>query len=141
MRGMGKILAAVIALLAVGCVEPESVAPPEHGKVGLNPTYFSETLSLASTGHSTALHTSQVFLVGVSVVTTGTASGSWTLQYSNDNVTWDTFVRTGYSNPANAAGSPQTFSVAVDNWEFAFWRILFTNSSGTGTATIVTQMK
>lgn len=137
MRGMGKFLVVLVLLLG-SCV---TASPAPHGKVALNPTYLSETLSLATTGNSTVQRTSGIFLVGVSVSTTGTATGTWTIQYSNDNVTWDTYNPSGFSAPPAAAGAPQVFAVVLDNWEFAFFRILYTRTSGTGTATIVTLLK
>lgn len=137
MRNMGKILV-VLALLLGSCA---TESPASHGSVKLNPVYSSETLSLATTGHSSVLRTSNVSMVGYSVSTTGTASGTWAIQYSNDNVTWDTYNPSGFVGPPAAAGAPQVFAVILDNWEFAFLRILFTSSGGTGTATIVAQMK
>lgn len=136
MRLMSKILL-FAAALALSCATTAHQTP--RGKVALNPAYFAETISIGSTVNSTALRTNNIFLVGYSISTAGTATGTWGIQYSNDNVTWDTYTLS--TTPPAATGSPQVFGIVIDNYEFAFIRILFSGTGGSGSATIVAVTK
>jgi hypothetical protein len=87
--------------------------------------------------------------LGIAFRTSGTASGAWAIRYSNDyqpgvdsltdDTKWDTYTLS--SSPPAAAGSPQTFGILLDNYEFAWERVYFVGSGGSGSATIVTNMK
>lgn len=88
-------------------------------------------------------------LVGYAIRTTGTLAGTWSVQYSNDYVDgvddptsdakWDTYTLT--TTPPAAAGSPQTFGITLDFYEFAFVRVKFTLTSGSGNVFIAAQFK
>ena len=143
---MTRVLVLLAALL-VSCAAP--VAKPSH-RVGAGSRASSlETMSLAATVRSTPQSVAGYSTVGFAVRTTGTASGSWTVQYSNDyqsgvddptsDAKWDTYTLS--SNPPDAAGSAQTFGVRLGSFEFAWARIKFASTGGTGSATIVTQLK
>lgn len=145
MRGMGKILV-VLAMLVAGCSTSPSAS---HGKVALNPAYLSETVNIGSTVRSTVLRVSNNSFIGYAIRTSGTASGTWAVQYSNDYVAgtdspssdakWDTYTLS--STPPAASGSPQTFGIVLDNYEYAFVRWIFTNTGGAGSALSVAQIK
>jgi len=144
---MKKLL--LIALFAVSCASTSS-PPPPHPAVGAAFIgQVSETVSLAATVRSSAVTTVRYDTLGIAVRTTGTATGTWTIQYSNDfilgvddptlDTKWDTYTLSS-TIPA-AAGSAQTFGVILDNYEFAWERVKFTSTGGTGSALIVTQLK
>lgn len=115
------------------------------------PQARTETLSLSATNASQPVLVLGASTVSFTVRSTGTAFGSWSLLYSNDYnpsvdaitdlTKWDTYNPSGFSAPANAAGSAQKFAVVLDGYEFAWVRILFTNTSGSGSATIATCAK
>lgn len=87
--------------------------------------------------------------IGCAVRTTGTASGAWSVLYSNDYVPnvdslsdltkWDTYTLS--TTPPAAAGSAQKFGIAIDAFEFKFIRLQFAGTGGAGTSTIIWQMK
>ena len=87
--------------------------------------------------------------IGCAVRTAGTATGTWSVLYSNDFVPgvdsptdltkWDTYTLA--TTPPAASGSAQKFGIAIDAFEFKYIRLQFTGSAGAGTATIVWQMK
>jgi len=110
----------------------------------------TETLSLASaTNRSQPLAVATFDSVGVAVRSTGTASGTWTIHYSNDyqpgvdsltdDTKWDTYTLS--TTPPSASGAAQTFGVVLDSYEFAWIRLYFANTGGTGSATVVTNLK
>lgn len=68
-----------------------------------------------------------------------TATGAWTVECSNDGVTFTTYTLT--SSPPAAAGSAQTFGVAIVGFEYAWVRLKFTGTGGAGTATVNTLKK
>lgn len=141
---MNRLRALVaLAVVLVGCATSPSPppAPVHHAALGvtISPSY-TEALTLGNATVTTAArYTGLISFVSYSVVSTGTASGAWTIEYSNDNTTWDTYTLT--TSPPAAAGSGQTFGVGLDLYEPAYVRLKFTGSGGTGAATVVTQMK
>lgn len=112
-------------------------------------TNHQETISLGATIRSAALNVQTAWTVGYAIRTSGTAAGSWSVQYSNDYVPgvddptsdakWDTYSLS--TSPPDATGAAQTFGIALDSYEYAYARIKFTRTSGTGSAFIATQMK
>lgn len=122
---------------------------------------FTDTLSgLNATWYSSPITVKQANNIGYAIRTTGTMAGTWTVQYSNDFVSgvdyskpgldtsggtadakWDTYNPTGFVTPTAATGSAQTFGIQLDSYEYAFVRLKFTLSSGTGTAIVAAQMK
>ena len=107
-----------------------------------------DKLSLAATVRSGAKLVPARGLVSFAFRTTGTASGTWRVQYSPDYVDgvddptsdakWDEYSLP--ANPPDAAGAAQTFAVVVDDYEFRWIRIKFTRTGGSGTAEIWTQV-
>jgi hypothetical protein len=109
---------------------------------------FHDALNQAATVRSTAARADGSRL-SFAVRSSGTATGSWSVQYSNDfsptlddptvDTKWDTYTLT--SNPPDAAGSNQVFGVAIDNFEFTWARLKFTRTGGSGTADVFTEVK
>ncbi len=65
----------------------------------------------------------------------GTMTGTFTVQASADNVLWDDFVFTpALSQPA---GSDAAFAISLNQIPAGWFRVLYTNASGTGTLTVV----
>ena len=135
-----KRLVLPLLLVLAGCASsPAGDRPARVGAVSVSPSY-TEALTLGNATVTTAArYTGLISSVSYAVVSTGTATGAWTVEYSNDNVTWDTYTLT--STPPAAAGSGQTFAINLDLYEPAYVRLKFTGSGGTGAATVVTQMK
>ena len=110
-----------------------------------------ETMVLgAVTSWSMCLRVKTADNIGIAVRTTGTATGTWGVLYSNDYVSdaddvansyarWDTYTLS--TTPPAAAGAAQVFGIVIDAYEFAFVRVIFTGSAGAGVATITSQMK
>lgn len=107
-----------------------------------------DKFSLAATVRSRALPVPAGGNVGYALRTTGTAAGTWRVQYSNDYIEgtddptaddkWDEYTLT--TNPPDAAGSAQKFGVILDDYEYRWVRIKFTRSSGSGTAEVWAQV-
>ena len=141
MKFLRLLLFLTLAVASCATTAPGPATPGAHGRVGALPFSFSETMSLGTTGTSTAQQVAAEDQLGFAVRTTGTASGTWLIQYSNDGLNWDTYNPTGMTLPPAASGSPQTFGITINFYEFGWVRIQFTNTGGTGTATIQTQMR
>jgi len=113
------------------------------------PYYADSTLNIGATVRSKPLNVGQAIAIGYAIRTTGTASGTWSVQYSNDFVDgvddptsdakWDTYTLS--TTPPAASGSAQTFGIQLDFFEYKYVRIKFTYASGAGTAFIAAQMK
>lgn len=128
----------VLAIAAMGCGITGGAAPHPH-RVGSMPFSFAETVNIGTSATSSAQYVGADDNIGFAVTTTGTASGTWTIQYSNDGVNWDTYTTT--TSPPAATGSPQTFGITLDFFEFAYVRIAFANTGGSGASSIKTQLK
>lgn len=126
----------LVVLLAAGCGRP--AAP--HRMTATQGSTVTQTLTLTGTTATPGVWTSdQSATLSYFVVSTGTASGTWGIDCSADNSTWTAYTLD--STPPAAAGSPQTFGVAVTSFEYPFGRLTFTYSGGTGSATVYTQIK
>lgn len=99
-------------------------------------------VSLAATVRTAPfLANGQFSTIFYAVRTTGTATGSWVVQYSNDYVDgvddptsdakWDTYTLP--TSIADAIGSAQVFGVLLDFYEPRWVRIKFTRTGGSGT--------
>ncbi len=74
--------------------------------------------------------------IGFTLKSTGTLTGTWTLWYS-DEETPSTTDETGWAqdsnfNPTNPAGSPTYKKYAVDGLKTRWYKVRYTNDSGTG---------
>jgi hypothetical protein len=82
--------------------------------------------------------------VGLQVVYTGTPTGSWSFEVSNDaaqlpdgTVSGGTWIAlTLASAPPNPSGSGSSFVVDFNQLPYRFLRVKYTRSSGTGSLTI-----
>jgi len=100
----------------------------------------SETLTLgASTVHTSGRLALNYDTLAIHVVTTGTASGAWSLECSSDNASWSAVTLT--TSPPAAAGSPQDFWIVYDWLEFPYVRLTFAGTGGAGSATVTTTLK
>lgn len=100
----------------------------------------TETLTLGnSTVTTVAQQMAPSWIVSYFVNSTGTATGTWTVECSNDGTTFTTYTLT--TSPPAAAGSGQTFGVSIVGYEFAYVRLKFTGSGGAGSATVTTVKK
>ncbi len=134
---------------ALGCATGGGHASHLVGSGDVSSVNAKEQITIGGTVRSTAYRVDTLTVIGYAVRTTGTASGTWSIQYSNDyspgvddptsDAKWGTYTL-GTSPPA-ASGSPQTFPIPIDFYEFKYIRIKFTGSGGTGVATIVLQAK
>ena len=107
----------------------------------------AETMTIGGTVRSVARLVSDFSDIGYAVRTTGTASGTWAVQYSNDylpgvddptsDAKWDTYTSSSYTTPPAAAGSAQTFGVELNFFSYKYVRIKFTGSGGTGPALLL----
>jgi hypothetical protein len=118
---------------------------------------YSETLNLGATIRSYALGVNTASTVGYAVRVTGTPTGTLTVQYSNDfipgwqagafpagtdptsDALWDTYTLTT-SLPA-IAGAAITFGIVLDFYEYAFVRLKYAFTSGSGSLFYAAQMK
>jgi hypothetical protein len=118
---------------------------------------FSETLNLGATIRSYALGVKTANLIGYAVRATGTPTGTLAVQYSNDfipgwqagafpagddptsDAKWDTYTLTT-AVPA-FAGAGLTFGIILDYYEYAFVRLKYTFTSGSGSLFYAAQMK
>lgn len=85
---------------------------------------------------SAGVNTESVDNVGVELSWTGTPSGAWKIQASNSstdgsNGTWTDLSMTIGSQPTGAAGG---FLLDLNQFPFKYVRIVYTKTSGTGTA-------
>src|SRR4051812_30481970 len=102
---------------------------------GSNPFGAGNNFNGAATFRTRALNVGALNFIGYQVRSAGTATGSWSVQYSNDFVDgvddptsdakWDTYTLT--TTPPNAAGAAQTFGIVLDDYEYKFVRIKFTS--------------
>lgn len=148
---IGRWFLAFLVVLSTSCSGSLASAPGVPHRVGARTiSQVTETLSLAAgTDRSQPIAAATYDNIGIAVRSTGTASGTWTIHYSNDyqpgvdsltdDTKWDTYTLS--TTPPAAAGSGQTFGVVVDSYEFAWIRTYFVNSGGTGSATIITNVK
>ena len=89
----------------------------------------------AATVTSTVIDTS--FLDSITVqanILTGTPTGTFTLQVSLDKTNWITLSIV--PNLTTTAGSPAVLSGVYNTYGWAWARVLYTKSSGTGTADV-----
>ena len=114
-----------------------------------DPKLYEKLASQSATFRTTALNVSTIDRIGYAIRTTGSLEGTWRVQYSNDYIPrvddptsdakWDEYTLD--VNPPDAAGSGQTFGIPLDDFEYAFVRIKFTRSAGTGTVEVWYQGK
>lgn len=110
---------------------------------------FHDALNQAATVRTTAVRLQGGNRLSFAVRSSGTATGNWRVQYSNDfspdrddptaDTKWDEYTLT--SNPPDAAGAGQTFGVIVDNYQFTWARLKFTSTGGSGTADVFTEVQ
>ena len=68
--------------------------------------------------------------IGIQLVFTGSPTGTFTVQASNDNLNWETMT---FSEGAiSASGSGSSHALSVKGFGFKWIRVVYTFSSGTG---------
>ena len=97
-------------------------------------------MSTAGTSISGSFNTLFIDDIGLQIMSTGTPTGTYVFEASNDstdgtNGTW--FAVTLASPPANPAGSGATVSASITFWCFAWLRMKYTRSSGSGTLDVI----
>lgn len=132
-----------LALAAsIGCAS--TGASPGH-RVGAVNSYTNppcETLTLGvSTVHSAARLMLSTDTVGVNIVNlTGTASGTYTFEGSNDNTNWFTITLSS-TLPALSSGSPTMIPASYTGFAWAYFRITYVGTSGSGTSQVCETLK
>lgn len=101
-----------------------------------------DKINLAATVRTAAIPVMGAPIFAYAFRTTGTATGNWRVQGSNDfipgtddatqDTKWDTYTPAA-GNPADAAGSAQTFSINLPNFPYLYARVKFTRTGGSGT--------
>lgn len=76
--------------------------------------------------------------IGIQISWDGTTAGTFSVEVSNDNSTWDALT---LSSTPTASGSAGSWSININQAPFQYMRIKFTRTSGTGTATAIVSMK
>jgi hypothetical protein len=113
------------------------------------PTIIANAASSAASFNSTATHVMYSDNIGIQISWTGTTTGTFAIQASNDAVlpfnggaptggTWSTYTVTSPPTPAGTAGNG---IITVNQFPFAFIRLAYTATSGTGTITAVLTAK
>ena len=121
-RIQAMILGVLLAALAAGCATTDAAHPHRVGAVGSYVNPPCETLTLGvSTVHSGARLTLSVDTLSANIVNlTGTASGTYTFEASNDNSNWFT-VTLPTTPPALASGTPTMIPIEYDGgWPWTY---------------------
>lgn len=136
------ILVAALSAAFVGCASSGATGH-RLGAVNNNSQPPCETLALGvSVVHTAARLTLSIDTWSANIVNlTGTASGTYTFEASNDNTNWFP-VTLPSSPPALASGSPTPIPVEYDGgWPWGWLRVTYTGTSGSGTSSVCLVMK
>lgn len=98
---------------------------------------LADAISLASTVATDAVPITQYFGLSLQLVWTGTPAGDFTVEYSNDDVTY--VADSSSSSAAGGAAGTALYNVFEQYSKYA--RVKFTRSGGTGTLTVVVNGK
>lgn len=92
-----------------------------------------DTVDMAATAQSKSMKVVNKRVVSFGLVWTGTPTGTLDLEVSNDDTNWFALSMTLATQPAGSAASTGA-SADIGGWAYA--RVSYTRSSGTGTLTI-----
>jgi hypothetical protein len=97
-------------------------------------------MSTAGTSTSGAFNTLFIDNIGLEIISTGTPTGTYSFEASNDSNTgtdgtW--FAVTPASPPANPSGAGATVSLVLLSWTWAWLRMKYARTSGTGTLDVI----
>lgn len=138
-----KRISILILLAALsGCAT--SGGAPSH-RLGAVNNYTAppcETLTLGvATVHTAARLTLSADTISANIVNmTGTASGTYTFEGSNDNSNWFTITLSS-TPPALASGVPAMIPIFYPQYPWAYWRVTYVGTGGSGTSSVCTAMK
>lgn len=95
-------------------------------------SYFIQSGSLAADYTSSTINILYLDNIGIQLVWTGTPTGTFIIQVSNDNTTWGTLSPTSPST-ISAGGSASDAEISLNQLPWKYLRVKYTRSSGTGT--------
>ena len=140
MKRVVLCLALCLSAAIAGCASGGAPAARHMGAVNNGLTIPCETLTLGNATVSTAARlTISIDTLAIHVVTTGTATGTWTLNASSDGSSFTAVTLP--SPPPAASGSAQDFWIVYDWWEPPYEQVTFTGTGGSGSATVCMTMK
>lgn len=88
---------------------------------------------------SKAIHAKQARTIGLTIIFTGSPTGTFTVEASNDETNWIELVFT--EGAITAAGSPGSHALTLKEYPYEFIRVLYAFTSGTGSLNVQAKMK